>query len=65
VLASRLGIGTVDQQQPPEFAQRKPINRNSKMLQFRNDSGFLPTRVGKPGVFTLYMDNKAPKASMY
>jgi hypothetical protein len=24
-------------------------------LQFRNDSGFLPTAVGKPGVFTLYM----------
>jgi hypothetical protein len=26
------------------------------LLQFRNDSGFLPTGVGKPGVFTLYMD---------
>jgi hypothetical protein len=30
------------------------------VLQFRNDSGFLPTRVGKPGVFTLYMDTNAP-----
>jgi hypothetical protein len=28
------------------------------MLQFRNDSGFFPTRLGKPEVFTLYMENK-------
>jgi hypothetical protein len=30
------------------------------LLQFRNDSGLLPTRLGKPGVLPLYMD-KAPK----
>jgi hypothetical protein len=47
------------------FAQFKPINHNSTMLQFRNDSGFFPTRLGKPEVFTLYMDNEAPKASGY
>jgi hypothetical protein len=43
---------------PTGFAQFKPINHNSKMLQFRNDSGFFPTRLGKPEVFTLYMENK-------
>jgi hypothetical protein len=31
-------------------------------LQFRNDSGFLPTRVGKPGVFTLYMDEQGTQS---
>ena len=28
----------------------KPSNHNNGLLQFRNDSGFLPTRVGKPGL---------------
>lgn len=47
---------------PLGFTHSKPSNHNNGLLQFRNDSGFLPTRVGKPGVFTLYMDARHPKS---
>ena len=46
---------------PLGFTHSKPSNHNNGLLQFRNDSGFLPTRVGKPGVFALYMDARHPK----
>jgi len=48
---------------PLGFTHSKPSNHNNGLLQFRNDSGFLPTRVGKPGVFTLYMDARHPKSA--
>ena len=35
---------------PLGFTHSKPSNHNNGLLQFRNDSGFLPTRVGKAGV---------------
>jgi hypothetical protein len=48
---------------PLGFTHSKPSNHNNGLLQFRNDSGFLPTRVGKPGVFALYMDARHPKSA--
>ena len=45
------------------FTHSKPSNHNNGLLQFRNDSGFLPTRVGKSGVFTLYMDARHLKSA--
>jgi hypothetical protein len=35
------------------------------LLQFRNDSGFFPTRVGKLGVLRYTWTTRHPKASVY
>jgi hypothetical protein len=46
---------------PTGFAQFKPINHNNKMLQFRNDSGFFPTRLGKPRSLRYTWRTRQPK----
>ena len=46
---------------PLEFTHSKPSNHNNGLLQFRNDSGFLPTRVGKPGVLRYTWTTRHPK----
>ena len=43
----------------------KQASHNNRLLQFRNDSGFLSNKSGQARGFALYMDNKAPKASVY
>ena len=47
------------------FAQFKPINHNSTMLQFRNDSGFLSNSSGQGGGLYVIHNQGTQRASDY